>query len=157
MIEALAAVIFPLLMIAAGAGDVLTLRIPNWLNILIAACFPPLALAAGIPWGVLGLHLAAGAGMLLLGALLLGLGLFGGGDAKLLASASLWLGVEGLLPFLFATALAGGLLALWIAGLRLLPGARRTEPGRPDVPYGFALAAGAIVAFAAHGFPFQNG
>jgi prepilin peptidase CpaA len=157
MIEALAAVTFPLLMIAAGTGDVLTLRIPNWLNLFIAGCFLVLALAAGMPWGILGLHLAAGTGMLVLGALLLGLGLFGGGDAKLLASASLWIGVEGLLPFLFATSLAGGLLALWIAGSRLLPGARRTEPGRADVPYGFAIAAGAIVAFTANGFALQQG
>lgn len=155
MIDAIAAVTFPLLMIIAATGDMLTLRIPNWLNILIAALFPPLAIAAGMPWDLLGFHLMAGFAMLILGAVLLGLGLFGGGDAKLLAAASLWIGFEGLMPFLLGTAIAGGFLALWMASARLLPGARRAETRRADVPYGFALAAGAIAAFAGHGFPAQ--
>ena len=151
MTAALAAMVFPLLMIIAGVGDVLTLRIPNWLNLLIAGLFPAFALAAGMPWDLFGLHVLTGFGMLLLGALLLALGLFGGGDAKLLAAASLWLGHEGLMPFLFITAIAGGFLALWIVLMRQLPGQHRPPSGRAYVPYGFALAAGAILAFAQHG------
>jgi prepilin peptidase CpaA len=149
----LAATLFPLLMIAAAAGDVLTMRISNWLNLLIAALFPPLALAAGMPWEMIGLHAAAGAAMLVAGYGLFALGLFGGGDAKLMAAASLWLGWTGLPAFIMVTALAGGILGLLVllraALVRKAAAAHSGGAAQLDVPYGAALAAGAIHAFGA--------
>lgn len=151
----LSAVVFPALMIVAGAGDVLSMRIPNWLTVLIAASFLPLALWAGLPPAALMIHLATGVAALAGGFLLFSLGVIGGGDAKLLAAGACWFGYPGVLAFLIYTALAGGVLALavslWSAvnleaefhGLDRLGIFRRIKP---DVPYGFALAAGAILA-----------
>src|SRR6185436_13235717 len=91
MIHFLSISIFPFLMIIAGAGDALSLRIPNWLTLTIFAAFFPLAWATGMPLGV-----------------------FGGGDAKLMAAAGVWFGSTQALPFLAFTVIAGGVLAICI-------------------------------------------
>ena len=82
---AISAFLFPALMIVAGAGDVLSMRIPNWLTVLVAVTFLPLALWAGLPPTVLLIHVATGIVALAGGFLLFSLGVIGGGDAKLLA------------------------------------------------------------------------
>lgn len=74
------------------------------------------------------LGLAAG---LLVGAALFYLGAMGGGDAKLCAALGALGGLQQWLEVLFATALAGGLLALW---------ARRRQ--QIAIPYAPAFAAG---------------
>ena len=43
------ALVFPLLMIVAAAGDLMTMRIPNYLNLTIAAAFVPTAFLLGMP------------------------------------------------------------------------------------------------------------
>ncbi len=69
-------------------------------------------------------------------------GLLGGGDVKLLAAGSLWLGATGTGGFLMVTVLAGGLLALVFLALRL---ARRDGP-ETALPYGVAIATAGILA-----------
>jgi prepilin peptidase CpaA len=146
MIASLPAYLFAALLIAAAAGDALYFRIPNQLVLLIAGLFLPVALVAGLGLPAIGTHLAISGAVLLGGFLLFALGLFGGGDAKLLAAAALWLGWPALLPFLVWTALAGGLLGMLI-GLRVLfDRFVRKVPVNRDVPYGIALASGAIIA-----------
>ena len=95
--------------------------------------------------------------MLVIGWGLFALGLLGGGDAKLFAAISLWMGWYGLFNYLILFSLCGGVLALtlllfrrlrlpeerlmrhvWIATLH------KKEHG---APYGIALAAGAILAW----------
>jgi len=87
-------------------------------------------------------------------------GWIGGGDAKLMAAASLWLGLRGIAPFALYTALAGGALALLLVAMRsawLRPFAdagpawtrRLATPGE-SAPYGVAIAVGALAAFAAN-------
>ncbi|MDQ7813470.1 prepilin peptidase, partial [Brevundimonas sp.] len=107
-----------------------------------------------------------GLGVALLG-LLLGAGLFllpflgdavGGGDVKLMAAASLWLGLSGSGVFVLATAVIGGVfsLALLVSRAWLQPwvGAspgwlvQLMEP-KGHIPYGVAIAAGALVAWPA--------
>ena len=129
MTALLSTTLFPTLMILAGAGDALTMRIPNWLNILIALLFFPMALLTGMPVVDIGLHVAVGVGMFVLGFALFSLGLFGGGDAKLLAAAGLWLGWPDLLNFLVVTAIAGGILALCVGAWSVIRIQLRT-PGR---------------------------
>jgi prepilin peptidase CpaA len=84
-------------------------------------------------------------------------GWIGGGDAKLFAAAGLWMGLTALLPFLMVTALAGGGLAVSLLALRsvwlrplMVRGprwvSRLATPGE-NVPYGIAIAAGALAAF----------
>lgn len=155
MIQFLSFSFFPLLMMLGATADVLTRRIPNLLILVMLLTFPPLAWAAGMGAGQLALHAGTAFGMLALGFVFFSFGLFGGGDAKFLAAAALWLGPEGLVPFVVLTVLAGGLLSLavmaWTAvsidaelrGSQLIG---RLGWLRPKVPYGYAIAAGALLA-----------
>jgi len=152
----LSTTVLPLLMILAGAGDVLTMRIPNWLTLAVAISFFPIALLTGMAVLDIALHVAVAAAMFAAGFLLFSIGLFGGGDAKLLAAAALWFGWSDLVPFLVFTVFAGGALALTVGLWSLLNVSSEVKGGfifrrlgalKPNVPYGFALAAGAILAF----------
>ncbi len=143
-------------MIVAGASDALSLRIPNWLNLTIFVAFFPMAWATGMPLDVFGLHVLTGVILFAVGFMLFSAGLFGGGDAKLLAAAGIWFGSSQALPFLVFTALAGGVLAvcvgLWsiisMSGdIHGLSWAKKLSGLRPSVPYGYAFAIGAILAF----------
>ena len=158
--EILVIVALPLLLLAAGAWDLASFTIPNWISIALAASFAPAALLAGVPLSDIGVSFAVGAGMLVVGAGMFALGWIGGGDAKLMAAAALWVGLRGLAPFAIYTALAGGLRALALVALRsawLRPLAaagpgwtqRLATPGE-SAPYGVAIAVGALIAFAIH-------
>ena len=147
---------FPALVIWAAFRDATTMTIPNRLTLLTAASFAPAALAAGLPLPALGLALAAGAGALVVGMIMFAFGWIGGGDAKLFAACGLWLGLSAAVPFLLWTALAGGALAAaLIVGRRaaeVLPGfgprwMQRLLTKGEGVPYGVAIAAGALAAF----------
>lgn len=147
--------VFPVLMIIGGLHDLTTMRIPNWISLALLAAFAPAALLVGLEANDIALHFGVG-----LVALVVGMGLFalnwvGGGDAKLLAAGCLWMGFSGALAFLLHTAITGGLFCI------LLLTARRTVPIYPsfpawirrllepkgDIPYGVALAGGALLAF----------
>jgi prepilin peptidase CpaA len=152
--------LFAALVIGAAVRDLASFTIPNWISIALAAAFAPAALLVGVPLPEIGVGLAVGAGMLVVGAGMFALGWIGGGDAKLMAAAALWVGLRGLAPFAIYTALAGGLLALALVALRsawLRPLAaagpgwtqRLATPGEA-APYGVAIAVGALAAFAAH-------
>ena len=152
--------LFAALVIGAAVRDLASFTIPNWISIALAAAFAPAALLAGVPLPDIGIGFAVGAGMLVVGAGMFALGWIGGGDAKLMAAAALWIGLKGLAPFAIYTALAGGLLAVALVALRsawLRPLAaagpgwtqRLATPGEA-APYGVAIAAGALAAFAIH-------
>jgi prepilin peptidase CpaA len=153
VLSAVLGVAFLGLCVVAALSDVRSLTIPNKLNIAIAALFIPAALLSGLPWEILGGHLVAG-----LAAFVIGFGLFsfriiGGGDAKMVPAVMLWMGPGAALPFLFFMAIAGGALTLLILGMRraipagMVPAFFRM-PLEPEagVPYGVAIAAGAILA-----------
>ena len=148
---------FPILVIAAGVKDVTSYTIPNWIPLALLASFPVAAIVLGLPFAALGLQLAVGAAALLLGVAMFAAGWIGGGDAKLFAAAGLWLGWPAALPYVACTGLAGGALAVILLGLRsaavrpFVPSGpawltRLVEPGE-NVPYGLAIAVGALVAF----------
>jgi prepilin peptidase CpaA len=143
-------------MIIAGAGDALSLRIPNWLTLTIFAAFFPLAWATGMPLAVFGLHVLTAVILLAVGFALFSIGVFGGGDAKLMAAAGVWFGSTQALPFLVFTVIAGGVLALcvvvWSAmsmswDIHEVSGTKKLSGLKPKVPYGYAFAIGAILAF----------
>ena len=147
---------FPLGVLWAALRDATTLTIPNRLTIALAVAFAPAALAAGlspVDWGV---ALGVGAAALVLGMIMFALGWVGGGDAKLFAACGLWIGASAAGSFLLWTGLAGGALAvLLLLGRNLsayYPGvgpgwARRLLTRGEAVPYGVAIAAGALAAF----------
>lgn len=155
MTQFLAQTIFPFLLVLAGAYDFLTLRIPNWLCALVAVLFFPMALATGLPGDAWLWHLATGIALLAIGFGLFAANVFGGGDAKLLAAAGLWFGWPDVMPFLAYTVLGGGVLAagigLWSSvqvdrEVRGYTWAARFFSAKPSVPYGAAIAAGAVFA-----------
>ena len=93
--------------------------------------------------------------MLLAGWVLFALGLLGGGDAKLFAATSLWMGWTGIVNYLIMFSLCGGLLALSLIIFRRLPLASflgrhawiaALHDRAKGVPYGIALTAGALLA-----------
>lgn len=148
--------VFPILLVAAGIGDFLTMRIPNWLNGALIVSFFVMIFVAGMPFEIIKWHLAA-AGIVLVGGIVLFFTIqFGGGDAKMLAASALWVGWTPLLPFLFYTALAGGGLAvLAIIWRRLghesdMRGAvwlRGLFDKQIKIPYGVAIAIGGIITY----------
>jgi prepilin peptidase CpaA len=81
--------------------------------------------------------------------------LVGGGDAKLLAAASLWIGYDQLLPYLVYVTIFGGVLALLMLAYRQTPAgalplpdwAVRLHKPRSGMPYGLAIAAGALAVY----------
>ena len=105
-----------------------------------------------------GIHVAIAVTALLIGLGLFALNLLGGGDVKLMAAACLWLGLSGSGVFVLATAVVGGLFSLALLAGRVWlqpyvgagPGwiVRLMEP-KGHIPYGVAIAAGALVAWPA--------
>jgi prepilin peptidase CpaA len=160
LVKTLVLCTFAALVIGAAVKDISSFTIPNWISISLAAAFIPAALIAGVSLPTIGISFAVGAGALVLAAVMFALGWIGGGDAKLMAAAALWVGLRGIGPFAVYTGLAGGALALGLVALRsswlrplaeVGPGwARRLATPGEAAPYGVAIAAGALVAFGLH-------
>jgi prepilin peptidase CpaA len=149
--------IFPALVTVGALRDLTSFTIPNWISLALIAGFVPAALALGLSPGELGAHVGLGALGLVLGMGMFAAGWIGGGDAKLFAAAALWLGWPAVVSYAAFTGLAGGGLALALLGLRsswvrpyIMTGpawfGRLTAPGE-NVPYGVAIAVGALAAF----------
>ncbi len=142
---AMAAAALPVLLVWAGAVDTVTRSIPNAIVLLLAACFALFAAAAGIPAIDVLTHLVCASAILAAGFVLFSHSLLGGGDAKLLAGASLWFGFENILPFLASVALAGGVLSLvYLAASGIGAWFGLPIPRSSTIPYGAAIAAGAL-------------
>jgi prepilin peptidase CpaA len=153
VIEYAVFLVFPAAMAFAGAMDLFTMTIPNRISLVLVATFPLAALVGGIGWWAFAMHLAAGALMLVVGIFMFARGWLGGGDAKLLAAATLWLGFEALPSYLILVAIAGGALAALLLFFRTMappmwmlnqPWAMRLHNARTGIPYGIALAAAAL-------------
>ena len=151
--ELLVLVGVPALLLAAGICDLASYTIPNFLSAALAVLFLAFAMAAHLSLALAGWHLAAGAAGLVLGFGLFALGWIGGGDAKLFAAITLWLGFSDLAAYVVAASLFGGLLTFSLLLLRKLPLPAglsgqdwlvRLHDVRSGVPYGVALAAGAF-------------
>ncbi|KAB1070642.1 A24 family peptidase [Methylobacterium planeticum] len=147
-------IVFPFLMAYAAANDLLTMLIPNRITLALTAGFAALA-ATGILSPVeIGLHLGAGALVLAITFALFACGIIGGGDAKLAAATALWLGFDHLLDYAVVSAMLGGGLTLALLAARShplpfamarLPFALHLHDRKTGVPYGIALAAGALI------------
>lgn len=149
-------------LIFAAVNDVLTMTIPNWLSLAYVGAFPFIALFMGYPLADTGWHMLAGVIALAVCFGLFSIGVFGGGDAKLIPAVMIWIGPAAVTPYIFGIALAGGLLALLvILSRRLIPA--RAVPGflqrsvveGPGIPYAVAIAFGAIWAMPASPFLTQ--
>ncbi len=148
--------VMPALVIVGGLNDLTTMKIPNWISGLLVLAFFPAALAVGLPLTAMAVHLGVAVLALLVGAGMFALRWIGGGDAKLMAAACLWLGLDGSGMFLLWTGVMGGVFCLALLFARFharpyLAGApgwlvQLMEP-KGDIPYGVAIAAGALLAW----------
>lgn len=139
-----------LLLILSALQDAMMLKISNYLSGAVLLLGVAAAVLAGprLELWENGLVFAIA---LTVGTFLFGRGILGGGDVKLFAATVLWFELGGALRFLFLTAISGGLLAILIIVLRTLPWpdalrsrVRVLQP-RAGIPYGIAIAAGAIL------------
>ena len=156
MLQVAVLTVLPAAVAFAAAMDLFTMKIPNAISLLLVLAFFPMALFAGFdPWSI-AVHLAAGVLMLVVGVLLFIAGWFGGGDAKLMAAVGLWIGADNLLAYTLYVALAGGLIAVVFFSARAVPLPRvllgeawalRLHRHDSGIPYGLALASGALLVY----------
>ncbi len=153
MIEFPLLLMFPVAMAFAGAMDFFTMTIPNRVSLVLIAAFAVAAVMAGAPAAMIINHVAAGLLFLGLGIFMFTMRWLGGGDAKILAAAALWLGFDSLFPYLTLVTLMGGALAValltfrstappvWLMGQEW---ALRLHDRQGGIPYGIALAGAAL-------------
>ena len=158
MIASLALMVFPVAMAFAAANDLFTMKIPNRIPLALVCSFVVVAMLVRMPLELFGMHLAVGFAILAVTFTLFAFNLFGGGDAKLIAAGAVWMGPDHIIDYLLFITLFGGALSLLILGYRNwvpagalpLPGwARRLHANKGPIPYGIAIAAGALVVFPA--------
>jgi len=147
---------FPALMAYAAVSDMLTMTIPNRVSLLLVAGFALAAALGGMPLDQILQHGAAGLIVLVAAFACFAFGWIGGGDAKVASAAALWLGLPQLLNYLLYASLFGGALTLFLIQFRHwpLPAAfgkqswlMRLHGKDEDIPYGIALALGALVIY----------
>ena len=157
MVDLLALAAFAGLLVYAACSDVARLTIPDWVSIAMTALFVAAALVDSMPLTEIALHLGVGAGVLVVGFLLFQVNVIGGGDAKLLAAGAVWTGSAAFAPFVFWTAVAGGVAALSLLAARRFIKQAETNPAfvnrllerRAGVPYGVAIMTGGLAALPA--------
>jgi prepilin peptidase CpaA len=157
MLEALIFVVFPFCMVFAAVSDMLSMTIANRVSVILVAIFAIVAPLTGMDWATYGWHFAAAGLVLSVTFAMFAFGGMGGGDAKLMAATSLWMGFNlSLLGYLVTSAFIGGLLTLLILSYRKSPLAdmtgenmflRHFADSKVGVPYGVALGAGGLVSF----------
>lgn len=133
-------------------SDTRTYTIPNRISLCLIGLYPAWVLAAWPQVDPLG-GLMVGGIFLAVGFLLFAMNIVGGGDAKLMAAIGLWTGPTLALQFALLTAIVGGGLALTIFVYacardqvwRHASWAAVREVGAEPVPYGIAIALGAVV------------
>jgi prepilin peptidase CpaA len=133
------------ILVTAAVIDVRTFTISNRLNLTVALLAPVYWESVALsPWPDMAFQVAAGATVFAMFAGAFYAGMMGGGDVKLAAALSLWFSPVSTVKFLVLTSIAGGALTLLIV---LFHKARKRE-GRPEIPYGVAIAFGGLVILA---------
>lgn len=142
-------------------------RIPNLVSVVIVVSF---VVAFGVTyltgqneiifmsWKS---HLASFVIVLLATMVMFAFKIMGAGDSKMAAALSLWLGWGGLVPFLFYMAMMGGVLAAVSIVLKKYKPLKNpptgtwlenAQAGTNKLPYGIAIAVGALIAFVFAGY-----
>jgi prepilin peptidase CpaA len=137
--------ILAMILVVAAVIDVRTFTISNRLNLAVAVLAPLYWWSIALPlWPGVALHIAFALGVFLLLSVAFYLGMMGGGDVKLAAALALWFSPIGTLRFLVFMSIAGGVLTILVMVLHRL----RKKEGRPEIPYGVAIAIGALAILA---------
>src|ERR1700749_4274841 len=121
MLDLARLLVFPALMAFAAASDLFTMTISNRVSLALVASFLVLAPLTGMGLEQMLLHFRAGALVLAVAFGCFAMGWMGGGDAKILAAASLWFGFSHLLASLLYASVFGGALTLLLLQFRQWP------------------------------------
>jgi prepilin peptidase CpaA len=156
VIDAARLILFPAVMAVAASSDLLTMTISNRISIVLAVGFFALAAMSGTSLPDVLSHVGAAALVLAVTFVFFIRGWIGGGDAKLAAATALWFGFDYLLNYLVYASLLGGALTLLLLQFRTVPlpqvlarqvWLQRLHQKDGGVPYGIALAVGALLVY----------
>jgi prepilin peptidase CpaA len=157
MIDLVLLIGFPLLLAFAASSDLLTMKISNRLSLALVFSFILAAFSIGLPLTQIGLHLATGICVLAITVAFFAAGWIGGGDAKLTAAVSVWLGFGiHLLEFILVASVFGAILTLGLLFSRShplpqclirRPWIARLHHPKTGIPYGIALSASALIIY----------
>ena len=148
--------LFPALMAFAAASDLFTMTISNRISLLLVAGFLGLAVCGGMELRDILSHVGAGLAILTVAFACFAMGWIGGGDAKVAACTALWFGFGHLLDYLVYASLFGGALTLLLLQFRQWPlpyalasqsWLLRLHDKETGIPYGIALAVGALIIY----------
>lgn len=140
-------------MLIAAYKDATTMKIPNWISVVILLTFFAITPFAWEGWAVFGEHMLVGTCVFLFGFAIFATGSLGGGDAKLMAATAFWWQWIDLYQYVIWTAIAGGVIAMFILlGRKFIPAQVLYSPWvyklikeESQMPYGLALAFGGIM------------
>lgn len=144
--------IFTIPQFMAALNDANAMKIPNRIPLIALFSF---FLVIPFTWAGLPVffeHLSVGLVMFVAGFAMFAFGWMGGGDSKLLASTAIWFTWSDIFTYTVYTTLFGGVLTLiLVVGRAYIPVRILTTPwaqmmlkDEKKIPYGLALAAGAI-------------
>ena len=149
-------VVFPTIVIYSAVSDLLRMTISNRVCLGLTLAFGVMAVYTGMSWTEAGWHLLAAFIVLVVSFSCFAFGWIGGGDAKITAATALWFGFDHLLAYLIIGSFFGGFLTLGILKMRSLPLPRfaatqpwivRLHDTKTGIPYGIALAIGALAVY----------
>jgi prepilin peptidase CpaA len=130
-----------LLLLVAAVIDMRTFTISNRLNVAVALLAPVYWWSIGLPlWPDAAIQVGVAVAVFLLLAAAFYAGVMGGGDVKLAGALALWFSPASTIKFLVLMSIAGGVLTLAVLGVHRF----RKKPGRPEIPYGVAIAFGGL-------------
>lgn len=151
----------------AAKSDYKGFKIPNIVSVVIIATFAvtfgvlTMLGQRGVFFKPIGMHLGAAFLVLMITVSMYAFKKLGAGDSKFATSVALWVGLTGLAPFLFYMSLAGGVIAgasLYVQKKKPFQSPAEgswidnVQKGGGNVPYGIAIAVGALVSFVYLGF-----
>ena len=140
-----------IILVVAAVIDVRTFTISNGLNATIALMAPLYWWSIALPfWPDAATQVGVALAVFAVLALAFYVGMMGGGDVKLAAALALWFSPASTVEFLVIMSLAGGLLTVVVLILHRRKANRGSaddtekEIEKPEVPYGVAIAIGAL-------------
>jgi prepilin peptidase CpaA len=124
-------------LITAAITDWRRREIDNWLNSAIALAAPLFWWATGLAlWPDMAIQMGIAAAVFALFVAMFALGAMGGGDVKLLGALALWLAPLDVMRMLVIMSILGGILTV----LMLIRQKALKLEGKPEIPYGIAIA-----------------
>ncbi len=156
MLEVLILLVFPGAMIYAAISDLLTMKISNWVSIVLVLSFLVVAAWSGMDLETFLIHVAVGLSMLAICFAMFAFGWIGGGDAKFFSATALWFGWSNLFAFAFLASIFGGVITIallsarwirlpdWMQRIDWISRLHRADTG---VPYGIALGIAGLILY----------